>query len=149
MALSSRRSDTDMRAPIEWDCDRETVNKILTYCEEEVNNVRRQRRKGSRVNHRHLDAREAILERIYGNLQNITHRAYPAAITFDKVETALTRPFLPSAPPSDASPDQLEQHNRRQLQLEHTRIGLVAALESEWARARAHFLRNFPKHDPD
>jgi len=78
-----------------------------------------------------LDAREAILTRIHGNLCNANHRAYPSEVCYATVARELTR---------DIDDTQTGQARK---------TGYLTALDSEWDTLHAYFARNFTKHDLD
>lgn len=130
MTHMARQPQEETIAPISWSPDSITVEKILRFCEYEVARIRSPKRKQSGPN-RYLDAREAILERIYGNLRNVIHRSYPAEISFKTVTSDLTKNFDNSA----------EGRSQKAV--------YVAALKSEWGQLCDHFKRHFTKHDPD
>lgn len=126
----ARQPQEETITPISWSPDSITVEKILRFCEYEVARIRSPKRKQSGPN-RYLDAREAILERIYGNLRNVIHRSYPAEISFQTVASDLTKNF--------------DRSGGGQLQAAR----YISALESEWSQLRDYFKRHFTKHDPD
>lgn len=110
------RHQQHTRDPIRWSPDRYIVENILAYCQREYYR---------KANNRYKMARNEILARIYGNLQNVVRRAYPSEISFETVERELTKHC------NDSPADQAQK------------AGLVTALESEWGRMREIFQRDF------
>ncbi len=133
MDLSSRWSTEDRRAAITWSPDPVTVEKVLSYCEKDISLTRSERLKLQAKGQRtlRLDAREAILDRIHGNLRNVVHRAYPAEISHDTVARELTRHI----------DDSTEGSAKKTL--------LLSELDKEWESLHAYFQKNFTKRDPD
>lgn len=125
------QSGVETHDPIQWSPDIVTVDKILTYCEYEVARIRREKRRQDFPPPRYIEAREAILERIYGNLCNVAYRAYPSEISFRTVASDLIK------------------HFDNDLNEETRKAGYVAALESEWNVLRDYFKKNFPVRNPD
>lgn len=110
MPLAQRREGA--REPICWSSDEPTVLKILDFCERSYR---------SKASGRYEEARNEILERIYGNLLNSNRFGYPSEISFDTVARELTK-FCDDTPAGQAK-----------------RAGYIAALESEWERTRNDF----------
>ncbi|USN96701.1 MAG: hypothetical protein H6797_00660 [Candidatus Nomurabacteria bacterium] len=128
MAYPLNLYGTDRYAPIEWTSDSIIVEKILTFCEYEVASIRRKMREShSALVQMDLEARLAILERIYGNLRNVNRLAYPAEISFQTVASDLTKNFGYS----DGA--------------QAKKASYLAALEHEWTRLRDHFKKHFIK----
>ena len=118
------------RAPIEWSPDSRTVERILVFCQRDVSFLR-QKLTNKSYSKRDLEARIAILERIYGNLCNVNRRAYPSEVSFSTVEMDLTRGLN----------DTVEGRSLRTQYIE--------SLELEWANLRNYFRKNFPVRHPD
>lgn len=133
MDLSSRRSTEDRRAAIAWSPDPVTVEKVLSYCEKDISSTRSERLKLQAKGQKtlRLDAREAILDRIHGNLRNVVHRAYPAEISHETVARELTRDIG----------DTPEGKTKRTL--------LLSELDKEWESLNAYFQKNFTKRNLD
>lgn len=113
----------DPRAPIRWTADKQTVERILDYCEREYHKVKKSR---------YGMARQAILARIHGNLRNANPRAYNGQRPFGEISyESVARELTNNCADTEAGRAEKD--------------GYLAALDLEWDTLAGYFQRTFIK----